>query len=336
VRLYLLSLEISKYDYVYADLILSIITGIIVLYYQYRYYYYIDTDVSKDDVKYGFEVIQKISFDKQIRIAFILGGIIALQYTRVLLIFQANKYFGRMLKVIIYMLADVFKFLVIFIIILITFSSAGRILFFDIDEFDTIQSGALFLIQCSLGDFDFSIFDQEGLMLSKYYGITFLLMYLTLTNVTLLNFLIAILSDTYSILQGNSEGLYTQQIIKIRCVLQDNKHYSSLVSCPVPLNIFLLPFCITVMFSKNEMLNYIVLHICFIPTLVIGIATFIIFSLILLPFSYISIIVKQTVWIKHSKHKLRDLGILALFILFGLGYLVVIIGFDLVSFVASI
>jgi predicted transcriptional regulator len=78
-------------------------------------------------------------------------------------------------------------------------------MFLDIPKFSNYTDAAIFMFSSSLGSFDFSVFENEVQLLDKEYGYIYLTLFLIISNITLLNFLIAILSNTYTILQATSK-----------------------------------------------------------------------------------------------------------------------------------
>jgi len=73
----------------------------------------------------------------------------------------------------------------------------------------------------------------------------------------LLNFLIAILSTTYSSLNMVKNGLYMRKVIQYRQRYNYDRYYSSIVYAPPPLNLismFFLPFLALRKSKYNEIL----------------------------------------------------------------------------------
>lgn len=66
----------------------------------------------------------------------------------------------------------------------------------------------------------------------------------------LLNFLIAILSTTYSELNDVKNGLYMRKVIQFRQKYAYDRKYSSLVYSPVPLNMITFLFTPILMMGK--------------------------------------------------------------------------------------
>jgi hypothetical protein len=218
------------------------------------------------------------------------------------------------------------------------------VLFFNLSEFQENWSGALYLISASLGTFDFSIFSVDESVLQKEYGWVFLILFLIATNIILLNFLIAILSNKYTNMEQKSKVLYLQNILLIKQVQSDNKYYSSLVSFFVPLNIILLPIAPFVIFCKSKKLNKILMLFCYTPMMIIGTIVFFLTSLVLIPFAYLVVVYTQIklfvemVRMKHVTYK--DLGMKVLWVVtcacLGIFYLPFITIVDTVMFVKGL
>ena len=215
-----------------------------------------------------------------------LSIIIFIQWSRVTLVLRLSRTFGPMVEIIIAMIKELFVFGFLYLLIFSMFLFTGTILFFRLNDFNTFEAAAKYLFNASLGTFSFETFDGT-MAVSNYIGYGFIILYVVFSNITLLNFLIAILSDIYGILKQKSSILYYQQIIKVRQAHDFNKYFSSLVWSPPPLNIIIIPFIPFIVFCKSEKLNNILLYICYFPVMVVGILIFITMSFMHLPFSYL-------------------------------------------------
>ena len=214
-----------------------------------------------------------------------IGAIILLQYLRIFIKFQGSRTFGPLIRTLISMLYQLMLFS-LFIIIMLGFIFGGRIAFVEFNQFRSFSSTALFLFDALLGNYKFSVFDNSQFGLGVY-GKIYLMAYLIISNIVLLNFLIAILSDTYSHLNEKKQGLYLQQVIYIKQTLIKDENYSSLVFNFAPFNIFLLPVAPFLLMKQRPDLNKFMLHICYIPVLIVGCTSLLIWSLILTPVVYI-------------------------------------------------
>mmetsp|Transcript_23462 Transcript_23462/g.26892 ORF Transcript_23462/g.26892 Transcript_23462/m.26892 type:complete len:116 (-) Transcript_23462:827-1174(-) len=110
--------------------------------------------------------------------------------------------------------------------------------------------------------------------LSSEYGYYFLIVFLIVSNIVLLNFIIAILSNTYAQLKDVNKALYLNEVVKVRNIFEYDKYYMSIVALFIPLNYLFLPVVPFVIFLKSKTLNKILLHIAYLPVLILGTTTF--------------------------------------------------------------
>ena len=257
-----------------------------------------------------------------------LGLYIMIQWTRIIFLFKVNSFVGPMLNIIQNMLYDVLKFIFIYLLILVIFAAAGRLMFNQIDQFNSDKDTFTYLISASFGEFEFDKFDSKAMTVSKNFGYIYLITYLIISNIVLLNFVIAILSSTYSRLISVSKALYLNEIVKARNIFEFNHYFSSLISLPIPLNGILLPFYPFIVYLKSKKLNKFLLHISYLPVMLLGTLLFIIMSLLLYPISYLALLYQNfiDIWEKGGNGSNRCIEITqfftmiftAPFLLFGL------------------
>jgi hypothetical protein len=239
--------------------------------------------------------LEPIFSESFLDITLVLGLYTAMQWTRILLIFRVNSFVGPLLNIIQNMLREIVRFFIIYLLIVLVFTSAGRMLFVTLPEFkDDIETWKT-LFSASLGSFDFTIFDHQRMVLSQDFGYFFLMIYLLITNIIILNFIIAILGNTYSRLKNISKALYLIEIVKVRNIFEYDKYYSSMISLFIPLNVVLLPFYPILAISKNKRLNQFLMHFSYLPVLMLGIIAFVGASLIMYPISYFALLFQNFV-----------------------------------------
>ena len=306
----------------------------------YKITQYVDVGVSKADPDYVTIVGNRILAESNLKFNFWLGVIVAVQWIRVFMMFQASPTFGKLVEIIINMLSEIGKFMIILIIILAAFSSAGRILFFDVSKFQSDTDSMIYLISAALGNFDYSIFDNSGYYLSKYYGYIYQTLYLIVISITLLNFLIAILADIYTTLHTQSKGLHSRQILLMRSGFDNDPYYSSLVLLPVPLNIFMITFTPFIVLMKSEKLNSSLTYMWYTPVFLLSMIGFIVWNLIFLPFAYMATVLKIGWGTIKQRKKYKKLFIdilkLILFIMIGIFYFLFIVAVDTIKFAKSL
>ena len=219
--------------------------------------------------------------------------ILWLQWSRVFLVLELSKTFGPMIEIIYAMIKLIVVFTILFAAILVIFIFTGVVLFYDLNEFKTFDSAFRYLFSVALGNFDFSIYEQ-GMTVNKNIGYLYIILYEILMNITLLNFLIGILSEIYASLKDKSTSLYHKNIIRIKQVqFLKQRYYSSLVAAPPPFNLFVIPFAPFLILKQNEKLNTFLMHMCYVPVLITSITIFSWVIVIMLPFAYLTLVLSQ-------------------------------------------
>lgn len=295
------------WESIYGEFALSICHLFITIVVLYRYLtdhrYRTNEDPRYNDLEVIYTAYYRESF---LDMTLVLGLYIAIQWARVVLIFRVNSFIGPLLNIIYSMLKEILKFIAIYLLMVLVFASSGRLFFITIDEFSTDSQSWLTLFSASIGSFSFEMFDSPKMVLSPSYGYYFLMAYLVITNVVLLNFIIAILSNTYSKLKDLSKALYYNEVLKVRNIFEYDKHYSSMVSLFIPLNIILLPVIPFVIIMKSKKLNTFLLHIAFLPVMFIGTLIFIVTSIVLYPISYFALLYQNFIDIWEKGETTRD------------------------------
>ena len=300
---------------------------------------YFNVPYSQNNPKYQSTIGANIIYDSKLQFNVWLGMIVAVQWVRVFMVFQTSPTFGKVVEIIINMLTEISKFMIILTIILISFSSAGRILFFDMNQFSSDDQSIIYLISAALGNFDYSIYNNSY-YLGKYYGYTYLTLYLLVISITLLNFLIAILAEIYTTLKLKAKGLHSRQILLMRSSFDDDPYYSSLILLPVPMNFMMIPFTPFVAVMKSRRLNTWLTYMCYTPVMLISMFGFACWSYIYLPFAYLISVWK--IWLqalkvrKNCKKLLFCLIKLAIFLAIGPFYYSFIVVLDIAKFSKSL
>ena len=143
---------------------------------------------------------------------------------------------------------------------MLAFSLVGYGLFYDVTELSTLSSSFKTMFQSSLGGFDYNLFNS-AVNTSPLAGRIFLSIYLLVSSILLLNFLIAILNDTYAEYINNGKGLQAKEIIKLRAIYEHHDYYQCLVKAPNLINFYMLFLAPLVIFLKSSKLNRVILHI---------------------------------------------------------------------------
>ena len=117
-------------------------------------------------------------------------------------------------KMIQRMINDIMIFMILFLIQLVIFATIATFLFTQLKEFRTFDQSLLTLFQAVLGNFDFDIIAKKNR--GEWVGNAFLMIFLIMNMILLLNLLILILSKTYSNIWELKNVLYINEILKIR------------------------------------------------------------------------------------------------------------------------
>ena len=166
------------------------------------------------------------------------------------------------------------------------FASIGNLLFSSVDQYSSLYNALKTLFSSSLGNFDFSTLANNNK--SQNLGDIFLVIFVILNNILLLNLLIAILSSTYALLEGKKVVLYINEIIKLRSSLEYNEKCSSLISTFPPWNVIAVIMSPFIMIKPNPVgANRILLHIEYIPMLILLILMYIAINILLVPLAYL-------------------------------------------------
>ena len=221
----------------------SILNTVIWLELVFSFYFDYTKVASIEDPDYYYKVFQATHYKSNYwSLQHSIGFILVFQFTRVFFILAATRTFGPMVYIILSMIVKVSIFAVIELGVLLIFFCFGRLCFYMLPQFDSEIHAFSTLISISLGNFDLTIFDDPSIFFSKFYGYGYTILFIWISTITLLNFLIAILTHVYDHKSLIEVGLYLQNIIKVRKVLESNPKYSSIVSMVPPLNIITFIF----------------------------------------------------------------------------------------------
>ena len=112
--------------------------------------------------------------------------------------------------------------MIIYICQLIVFATIGNLLFIDVAEYRDLYIAGKTLFDASLANYEFSTLENcdKGKIVGDIYLITFII----LNAILLLNLLIAILSSTYALLERKKLVLYINEILKLRSSLEYDKN----------------------------------------------------------------------------------------------------------------
>jgi hypothetical protein len=115
------------------------------------------------------------------------------------------------------------------------------------------------LFSSALGGYDYSLF-VDGLYVDKSVGKIYLTVYLFISMIMLLNFLIAILSDTYANNITVGKALFLKEAINVGAQLKYHDIYACLYKPPTLLNFYVFLMMPFVVIFKSKKLNLVLLY----------------------------------------------------------------------------
>ena len=193
------------------------------------------------------------------------------------------------------MAGEVFKFLLIWAVVLVCLTSVATLLFGELEAYRSFVETLFLVFDTGLGNYDMSSFDD--LSLGKIVGEVFLLFAVLVNCIVLLNFIIAILADTYSKLSSQSLGIYYDGVIARIPVYEDDSRYGGLIVTMPPFNvlaIFMVPFYVLIKDEKKlRKLNDQFTQVMFAPSALIITLVFAVSNLLLVPFAYFGALYKK-------------------------------------------
>ena len=154
----------------------------------------------EEDAQLEIKFIGNIAFniiDNTFHFDYLLASVTAVLWMRCILLLRLTETFGPTVVMIGKMVIIILKFLVIYILGLLTFASVAALTLSESQNFRSLFEAMRQYLMASLGNFDiFQYDDLEGW--KKYYGIILHVMVLFSNMILLINLLIAIMSDEYA------------------------------------------------------------------------------------------------------------------------------------------
>ena len=181
------------------------------------------------------------------------------------------------------MIKDMVKFLILLALVLMTFACSGKIEF-SVIEFDTFTDSMITLYSWMLGLFNFQQMESEGMN-----GILYLAFYLLVNMILLLNLLIAVLSNTFSMLVAQGVWLYLESIVEVLPLFTFHPRYNVLTYSVVSFN--LLSFlCLTCLRKGTLRLSCSLKAITYFPLYLFVLLFYLGVNGVFFPFAFVSLL----------------------------------------------
>lgn len=237
--------------------------------------------------------------------------------------------YGSIISTTLYMFNDVAIFIVVWYLVLMSFSMVALFVFSEVKALESLPNAMIYFYNSSLGGYDLTIFDvyeqsEPKRYILKWFGVIFVVFFVFLNLLILLNVLIAMMADTYAVMSSQRKGLFNYGVIRAVPAYKTNKIYGGLLFNVFPCSVitfFLLPFYIVI--KNTDTLTAITRisttgHYTFVM-LFIGFA-YIVGNLILLPFAYLKTVAHKVSLL--ARRRVSLIGCL-LYVVFGLPLLIV-------------
>ncbi|CAI2387514.1 unnamed protein product [Moneuplotes crassus] len=330
----------KKYANTYTWLLLiNLVSTLIYIIRVLRFAYHYNDDLSseREEIRAAVQ-IQRMRDDDVFNFKAAIAIPVSLQFARLVYALQVNRTFGPMVKIITSMIVDVIRFLILFAAMFFIFIGAGQILFSELDEFSDLENSMKTLFASAIGEFEFGTYDDLKDVDPKV-GYIFVTAFIIIANIMLLNFLIAILSTTYSELNDVKNGLYMRKVIQFRQKYNYDRKYASIVFAPVPLNMIIFLFVPLLMMGKHR-INEIFLVVEYSIVFISSIFLFFICSVIMCPVSYVLILLFKFKYIfqnprKNWKDVMFRICDFILFIFIGIPFILVWVFIDTFKFAVN-
>lgn len=282
----------------------------------------------RDELK-ATTIIQRMEDDHSFNIKVTLALLLAIHYTRIIISLQVSRTFGPMVRILKSMIVDIIVFLIFFAAMIAIFAGAGQLMFYELPNYSDIGEATKVLFSSAIGQFDYSTYD--GLTsVNVWVGYIYITVFVVIFNIMLLNFLIAVLSNTYEQLNTVKDGLYLKNVISLR-----REHRKT------PLDV-LLSFCLPLTFYGN----FKTLDICMMIFQyswfgVLAVVIFFAASTAMIPIAYWFVLLQKIrYWAEKPFQSNKDfifrLCDLALFFFLGVFFLLFWVMLDTASFVVSL
>ena len=212
---------------------------------------------------------------------------------RIMTMLQFSESIGPLFKILGKMLTDFGSFFAIYLILLIMFAIVGNMCFIQyLDQYRGSFQSILTIVDASLGNYDLNVYGNIRDPTTRLFGELLIMIVVVCFNILLMNFIIAILANTYSIFDARSNGLYLAKILSSRAELNyDQSLGAFLLSMPIInlIQVPVLPISMTMRYGSPAImaLNNTLMMAQYSLFMIIMFLAFIVVTLMLIPIAWI-------------------------------------------------
>ena len=247
----------------------------------------------------------------EFNISFYFGLLEGLIFIRLLLVLRGTELLGPIISTIMLMFHDISIFLVIWSLVLVCYCLTGNFFLGEAPALFTIPDAFIYFVETSFGNIDFFVFDffielPVPRPFMRYLGIAYVISFVVIQFLILVNIVIAMMADTYSQMTSFRPGLHNYHIVSLNKQFKFDKVYGPLHYVnPLSIVTFFLIFCYinTKSRKSKKVLSHRLQITCFVVVVLpMEIVLFMAINLILSPFAYLKIC--------HHKFKLARKGLI--------------------------
>lgn len=205
---------------------------------------------------------------------------------RVILGLVLSEKFGSMIRILVAVFVSILRFLFIYFLILFVFALSANVLFYTSPGYENVRKSLITMLSASLGAFDFYAFEDR-----KELGEVFLMVWIVLSAVLIMNILVAILSAKYEELSPNADADFVVMVMQNYDGIGYTQKYGGLIIAPVPLNILTTPLTVLYFFSIDTVkLSAILAKVSYVPVFLVAMFLFVVYNALMSVGCYIEMI----------------------------------------------
>jgi hypothetical protein len=218
----------------------------------------------------------------------LLWIIVGLMWIKAYNQFKWVRLTGNLHQILGILFQELITFSVFYLSLVFIFAIIGNTIFGDIYEFRNLASAMFTLFKATLQNYDIEL--MAGTKFGVYLGYVYFNTYIVLNVILFLNLIVAQLANAYKKLKKRGKVFYLLTTLSVREISEADDKYSSVISVFFPISTLNLIFGSIVLAAKSPTFNLVMLHIYFLPVMLVVLALFIAYQAIILPFAYLKVV----------------------------------------------
>ena len=216
-----------------------------------------DIDPNKSENYNNLILSYNIQKNEDFQLNYIFASITVGLVFRCALNLQYFEQIGPLIKILGKVLINFVNFTILYCVLLIMFTILGNFNFMrTVPEYDGFITSLVTTVDASMGNYDFEIFAHQDQDSKVKLGQMLTLLSVISFKIVLFNLIISLLSQTYSIFEDMSNGLFLKKILSKRDELIDDKYCGSYLIRLPPFDcfqIFLAPISAALPYGSENL-----------------------------------------------------------------------------------